>query len=136
MDNIILNNDFIALVPSNIERPKSYVNFDVIPHSYSNPIFEVFSEGENLVDGYFKMRFLFNDRIIDDRLVNETIKLFTNFCFMAWPINKIYYETYQNEIELVKQLINNNFKMEARLQEDAYIDGKYVDKFILATYRE
>ena len=135
MNNIILKNNFIELKPSEKDRPKSYVSFEVVDVVSSQHLFEIFTEGENLTDGYFKMQFSSNINNNKKELIIEAIKLFVDFCFMSWPINKIYYETYQNDTSIIKMLIDYGFKVEANLFEDCYIDGKYIDKIILALYR-
>ena len=135
MNNIVLKNNFIELRPSEKDRPKSYVSFEVVDVVSSQHLFEIFTEGENLTDGYFKMQFSSNINNNKKELIIEAIKLFVDFCFMSWPINKIYYETYQNDTSIIKMLIDYGFKVEANLFEDCYIDGKYIDKIILALYR-
>ena len=135
MNNIVLKNNFIELKPSEKDRPKSYVSFEVMDVASSQHLFEIFTEGENLTDGYFKMQFSSNINNNKKELIIEAIKLFVDFCFMSWPINKIYYETYQNDTSIIKMLIDYGFKVEAKLLEDCYIDGKYIDKIILALYR-
>lgn len=135
MNNIVLKNNFIELRPSEKDRPKSYVSFEVMDVASSQHLFEIFTEGENLTDGYFKMQFSSNINNNKKELIIEAIKLFVDFCFMSWPINKIYYETYQNDTSIIKMLIGYGFKVEANLFEDCYIDGKYIDKIILALYR-
>ena len=135
MNNIVLKNNFIELKPSEKDRPKSYVSFEVVDVASSQHLFEIFTEGENLTDGYFKMQFSSNINNNKKELIIEAIKLFVDFCFMSWPINKIYYETYQNDTSIIKMLIDYGFKVEANLFEDCYIDGKYIDKIILALYR-
>ena len=134
MSNIVLKNNFIELKPSENDRPKSCVNFEVIDVASAQNLFEIFTEGENLTDGYFKMQFSSGVNNSKRELIIEAIKLFINFCFMSWPINKIYYETYQNDTSIIKILMDYGFKVEARLFEDCYIDGKYIDKIILAVY--
>ena len=135
MNNIVLKNNFIELKPSEKDRPKSYVSFEVMDVASSQHLFEIFTEGENLTDGYFKMQFSSSINNNKKELIREAIKLFVDFCFMSWPINKIYYETYQNDTSIIKMLIDYGFKVEAKLLEDCYIDGKYIDKIILALYR-
>ena len=135
MNNIVLKNNFIELKPSEKDRPKSYVSFEAVDVASSQHLFEIFTEGENLTDGYFKMQFSSNINNNKKELIREAIKLFVDFCFMSWPINKIYYETYQNDTSIIKMLIDYGFQVEAKLLEDCYIDGKYIDKIILALYR-
>ena len=81
MNNIVLKNNFIELKPSEKDRPKSYVSFEVVDVASSQHLFEIFTEGENLTDGYFKMQFSSGVNNSKRELIIEAIKLFINFLY-------------------------------------------------------
>lgn len=135
MENIKLENNTIRLLPSKIERPKSYINLDVKEKATDKIMLEIYTEGENLIDGNLKIRCNLIENNVSDEYIKEAIEIFLNFCFCSIPINKVYYEAYQNENNLIKNLMKIGFKIEADLKEDFYVEGRYVDKVILAYYR-
>ena len=111
MDEIILENDILKLNASKCDRPKSFINFDVIDNQTSQQLFEIYTENENLIDGNFKMNLSMKDKDIDIKKIIEAVNLFKDFIFMSFPIHKIYYETYQNDIKLIKALMENGFNI-------------------------
>lgn len=136
MDNIKLNSNVIKLEASTINRSKSYINFDAIDCESNSRIYELYTTNENFIDGVFKMDiYLFNNENIEEHKLKEAIILFTEYVFNNFPIHKIQYDTYENNSKIIKILQEIGFEVEAKLLEDCYIDGKYINKIILSTFK-
>ena len=79
MENIKLENNTIRLLPSKIERPKSYINLDVKEKATDKIMLEIYTEGENLIDGNLKIRCNLIENNVSDEYIKEAIEIFLNF---------------------------------------------------------
>lgn len=141
MEDIILENKVIKLTASENERIKSLVNFGVLDKSSNKILFELYSESDNLTDGNIKIKvnYLKNEIIQNERIkenLKDAIKLFTDFCFMNWPLKNIYYETYQNDILTINVLMELGFVVEANLKQDYYYEGSFINRMILTLSKD
>lgn len=139
MEEISLENKEIKLTASKNERIKSLVNFSVLDKSSNIFLFELYSENDNLVDGNIKIKvnYLRSEMIknVKEKL-KCAVKLFTDFCFINWPLKNIYYETYQNDILTINVLMELGFVVEANLKQDYYYDGKFINRMILTLHKK
>ena len=74
MENIKLENNTIRLLPSKIERPKSYINLDVKEKATDKIMLEIYTEGENLIDGNLKIRCNLIENNVSDEYIKEAIE--------------------------------------------------------------
>lgn len=141
MEEIILENNEIKFVASRNERPKSLVNFGVLDKRLNKILFDIYSENDNLTDGNIniKVKYYQDDNIQNEsfkKILTDSIKMFTNFCFANWPLKNIYYQTYQNDTVIINSLMKIGFVVEANLKDDYYYEGNYISRIILTLKRE
>ena len=141
MEDIILENNVIKLTASKNERIKSLVNFGVLDKSSNKILFELYSESDNLTDGNIKIKvnYLKNEIIQNESIKNnlkDALRLFTEFCFMNWPLKNIYYETFQNDILIINVLMDLGFVVEANLKQDYYYEGNFINRMILTLSKD
>ena len=88
----------------------------------------------NSYNGYIYIKIFIND-IVNNESYIEACSLLFNYIFSMLPIRKIYYETFDYEIDNLKFIKNIGFRLEANLKEDKFFNGKYNNKYILSLYR-
>ncbi len=129
----------ITLKPSEINNDKSFLAFELYDLNNSKPIGDIYTLNENLTDGFFYINIKVNNYFESDSYIIEIKECIVNFlkiAFKCWPINKIYINCYNNEINLINLISNIGFKCEADLKEDYYVNGKFINKEIFAIYRK
>lgn len=96
----------------------------------------ILSYNYNKIDGYMYINILLNNK--DDDLFIESCKIFFEYLFLCFPVRKIYYEIkeYSLNKNYIKNLRKLKFKLEAKLSNDSFFDGKYYNRYIFALYRE
>lgn len=130
-----MKNCNVELVASRIERSKSIINFDIINTENNERIFEIYDEKENFIDGIFKIKIIILAEYYSLGSLIEGIEKVCKYIFDYFPIRKIQIVLLENEKKIIQALYCNEFKNEACLREDTYIDGKYVNKLILSKFR-
>lgn len=132
MADLILENNNIKLIASNIENTKSYVSFDVVLKNDKKIICQICTENEDLINGRFELKI---NIIEKNEAVIDAIKMFIEYIFYSFPIHKLVYKTLECEKYVLKIMSEIGFKIEAELKNDSYADEKYQDKIILGLLR-
>lgn len=137
MEELVLEDNKIKLVASKTASPKSLVNFDIINKDSNQVIYQIYTQNENFIDGVLKVDIVSKEENdFKEEYFKNAINMFCKFIFNSFPVNKIQYETYENNFNLINMLEITGFEIEANLKEDSYIDGKYISKIILSIFRK
>lgn len=106
-------------------------------HGYYHDLYLIYDENE--ISGYIV---LFDYRIYDMHcqiygfnkggLNCELLGRFINCLCSKYPLRKIFLQITENELSLLQVAKEVGFLEEARLIEYKYIDGKYIDVYILS----
>jgi diamine N-acetyltransferase len=65
----------------------------------------------------------------------EAMKLMLHFGFNELNLNRIFLRVYETNQRGIRAYEKAGFKMEGRLREDRYMDGKYIDVYIMSVIR-
>lgn len=65
----------------------------------------------------------------------EVMQLMLRFGFNELNLNRIFLRVYQTNLRGIRSYEKAGFKTEGRLREDRYMDGRYVDVFIMSVLR-
>jgi hypothetical protein len=66
----------------------------------------------------------------------EAAALFLTQLFLTTAMRKIYADSYDNALRQYRSGIDRYFRVEARLREHIFLDGRYRDRFTIAVYRD
>jgi RimJ/RimL family protein N-acetyltransferase len=66
----------------------------------------------------------------------EAMFVFANYCFISWPIRKLYLESPEPVFETYASGSPSLFEVEGRLKNHEFYEGEFVDRVIAAIYRE
>lgn len=112
----INRNFFLLIVPIDGEKPIGFIN----------------SQGYNKTDGYLYINGFIENVKENKRKFLEGATLFFYYLFDNLSIRKIYAEIYSYNIQYAKILKELGFKMEIKLPEYKFFNGKYHSKYILS----
>lgn len=69
-------------------------------------------------------------------LIAEGVLLGFHYAFTTWPFRKIYMEATEESYSAFQSGLGRFFVEEGRLKEHVFWNGRFMDVFILAVYRE
>ncbi len=90
----------------------------------------------NFRDGYAYLSAVGTPEAQGSGLIAQGVLLGFNYAFLTWPFRKIYMEVSETSYEAFRSGLKSFFTEEGHLREHAFWDGRYVDVFLLAVYRE
>jgi RimJ/RimL family protein N-acetyltransferase len=90
----------------------------------------------NFRDGYAYLSAVGTPEAQGSGLIAQGVLLGFNYAFLTWPFRKIYMEVSETSYEAFRSGLKNFFTEEGHLREHAFWDGRYVDVYMLAVYRE
>lgn len=106
-------------------------------HGYYHDLYLIYDENE--ISGYIMS---FDYRIYDGHcqvygfnkggLNCDLLERFINWLCSEYPLRKLFLQVTENELTLIQVAKKIGFLEEARLVEYKYIDGKYMDMYILS----
>jgi diamine N-acetyltransferase len=65
----------------------------------------------------------------------ETMRLMLNHGFKELNLNRIYLRVYETNLRGIRSYEKAGFKLEGRLRQDRFMDGKYIDVLLMSVLR-
>jgi len=90
----------------------------------------------NAADGYAWLSVVADPGTRSTGLGIEAAALFLTQLFLTTAMRKIYADSYDNALRQYRSGIDRYFRVEARLREHIFLDGRYRDRFTIAVYRD
>jgi ribosomal-protein-alanine N-acetyltransferase len=69
-------------------------------------------------------------------IMTEVIPAFADYCFVKFPLHRIYAEPYANNPASARVLEKSGFVLEGRLKNNAFKDGKLLDSLLYAKTKD
>lgn len=86
--------------------------------------------------GHCKFGAIFDADVLGTVIAGESVRLFIDFLFEAWPLRKVYLETLEPAAERFSSTLDRHAVEEGRLIEHDFVDGRWVDLRVFAIWRE
>ena len=100
------------------------------------PIGHAFAYDANQRDGHASIAILVDGGHRGQGWTLESMTLFVNYVFAVWNFRKLYFDSIDFNYQSFASGAGRYFREEGCLRDHTFYDGKYVDKYILALYRD
>jgi len=112
------------------------VQLVVEERSTKQPVGLVVAYGADFQNSHVQVAVLLDPSVQRQAWPHEAVILFVNYLFINWNLRKLYAEALGFNYQQFASGAGRIFRVEAKLREYHYWDGRYWDKFIFACTRE
>jgi RimJ/RimL family protein N-acetyltransferase len=112
------------------------VQFMIERRSNGSPVGLITCYDADLRNGYAHLAMVLLPESGRAILAHDANLLFVNYLFRGWNLRKLYGITGERNLRDFAAGIDRYYKIEGRLVDHEYYDGRYWDSYIMALYRE